>query len=191
MIVEPADQEKFKPFFDLFKLLKQELGSVSYNYWLAGGAITSHLTDSPINDFDFYSNDPKQFIQDLKLITPVVNKNPYSYDFMLDGNKLQVTDYPYRDPIRTLYNYDYTICCIAFDGNNIYYAEEFWDDIHSKTLQFRKNNIHPLTAFERLIKYAKRGFNPTAETMLRVAKDLSQRYGYAWDKITTDHFRNY
>jgi hypothetical protein len=190
MIVEQADQKKFKPFFDLFQDLEQKIGKVSYNYWLAGGSITSYLSDQPINDFDFYSNNPTQFIHDLELITPVVNKNPYSYDFMLNGNKIQVTDHPYTDPIHTLYNYDYTVCCIAFDGKNIYYAEEFWDDIHNKVLRFRKNNVHPFNAFERLIKYTKRGFSPTAETMLRVGKDLS-KYGYAWDKITTDHFRNY
>lgn len=190
MIVEHADPTIFKPFVDLFALLNEQLGSVPYNYWLAGGAITSHLTNTEINDFDLYSNDPTQFIRDLQLICPIVDKNLYSYDFIFEGRKIQVTDHPYRDPIRTLYNYDFTVCCIAFDGSNIYYAEEFWDDIHSKTLRFRKNNIHPLTAFERLVKYSKRGFNPTSESMLRVAKDLC-KHGYAWDKITTDHFRNY
>lgn len=190
MIVEPADQEKFKPFFDLFENLKQKIGKVSYNYWLAGGAITSHLTNTAISDYDFYSDNPTQFIQDLRLISPETNKNEFSYDFNLFGKKIQVTDYPYADPNRTLHNYDFTVCCISFDGKNIYYAEEFWDDIHSKTLRLRKNNIHPVMAYQRLVKYSKRGFNPTAETMLRIGKDLCSA-NLAWNKITIDHFRNY
>jgi hypothetical protein len=191
MIVEPADPAKFKPFFDLFQELRQELGEVSYKYWLAGGALTSHVTGSEINDYDFYSNDPKSFIQDMQLICgQIENKNEFSLDFNFNGKKIQITDHPYKDPVDTLYNYDYTICCVSFDGNMIYRAESFWDDIHSNTIRFRKNNVHPFQAFERLVKYTKRGFNPTADTMLRVGKDLCS-YPYDWNRITTKHFRNF
>jgi hypothetical protein len=191
MLIELADKQKYKHFFDLFQEIESKLGKVSYKYWVAGGCFTCHFTGSKINDYDFYTNDPKKFIEDLsKHYTEIKTDLPNAVNFQFGDTVLQVTDYPYDSPLRTIYNYDYTVCCIAFDGQNITRAETFWEDLSSRKLQIRKNNIHPFQAFERLVKYSKRGFNPTQETMLRVAKDLS-KYPYAWEKIKPTDFRNF
>lgn len=191
MIVELADKKTHKHFFDLFHTLKTKLGNVSYKYWVAGGCFPCHFSDQKIKDYDFYSNDPQQFAQDIsKHYTEIKTDLPNAVNFQFDDTILQITTYPYKTPLHTIYNYDYTICCMAFDGTSIVRAETFWEDLQTKKLRIRKNNIHPFQAFERLVKYSKRGFNPTQETMLRVAKDLS-KYPYAWDKIKPTDFRNF
>lgn len=191
MIIEKVDHEKFKPFVELFAELKRELGNVSYKYWIAGGALTSHVSGIQINDYDLYSNNPTELIRDITLIsgTPI-QINEFSFEFDFNGKLLQITNYPYRDPIHTLQNFDFNICCVSFDGANIYRSEDFWNDIHNKEIRFRKNNRHSFHAYLRMIKYSKRGFSPTHETILRVGKDLCSG-NYDWDKITTQHLKDY
>jgi len=191
MLVELADKTKYEHFFDVFEEIRSKIGKVSYQYWVAGGCFTSHFTGNTINDYDFYTNNPKQFIEDISNHYPEIKTDlDFALNFKFRDTILQITNYPYNTPLDTIYNYDYTICCIAFDGVSITRCETFWEDLNAKTLRLRKNNKSPFHALERLVKYSRRGFIPTQETMLRVTRDLS-KYPYTWEKIEPTHFRNF
>ena len=125
-----------------------------------------------IDSVDFYTNNPTQFIEDIsKHYTEIKTDLPNAVNFKFKDTILQITNYPYRTPLETIHNFDYTVCCMAFDGVEVIQCETFWEDLNNKTLRIRKNNMSPFHALERLVKYSRRGFTPTQETMLRTFKE--------------------
>jgi len=179
MIVSIPDKNQFDIFYDLFSTLNKNIGKRSYKYWLCGGAITCHLSGNDINDYDFYSNDPKQLIADLSKFCEIGKRHRISQDFYFEGKLLQVTDHLYRDPVETLEGFDFSICRVAFDGNTLYFTDSFWEDLKNKTIKLGKN-YSPLTAYKRLLKYVSRGFYPDDLTAFRIIKDIS-KIPYDWN----------
>jgi hypothetical protein len=180
MLASIADQNKFDIFYDLFSKLSANIGKRSYKYWVCGGAITCHLSGNTINDFDFYSDDPKQLISDLTNFCEMGKTYAKAQDFYYEGKLIQVIDCIYKDPIATMTHFDYTICRVAFDGNTLYYDETFWEDLQNKIIRLGKYNPSPLTAYIRLLKYISRGFYPDNDTAFRVIKDIS-KIPYDWN----------
>lgn len=179
MLVSIADKNKFDIFYDLFSMLNENIGKRSYKYWLCGGAITCHLSGNDINDYDLYSNDPKQLIADLSKFCEIGKRHPVAQDLYFDGKRLQVTVITYRDPIEIIKEFDFSICRVAFDGNTLYCGDSFWEDLKNKTI-ILGNNPSPINAYARLLKYISRGFYPDNDTAVRIAKDIS-KVPYNWN----------
>ena len=160
------EDKKFKKVYD-----KKEI-----NFFLCGGVFNSVLDDRRINDLDIFSNNPKFLEETLNRLKKkhYYKKEDYVTCFNLSDFKVQIIYKIINDKIEELFSYfDFTISMAGYDGVSFYCHERFWQDIATKSLVYI-NFPHPLSTFERTIKYANRGYKPCNIGLLNLCKEIAK-----------------
>ena len=141
--------------------------------WIAGGAVTSAVTGSRINDYDVFSSTPNLLVALLKEKgVTVTYENPYFVNFKIAGRKVQViTRFEYPSMEQTVKEFDFTVVCGAYDGETFVFHDRFWQDIATRRLVINKITF-PLKTMDRVAKYAKRGFTACPVGLLNIAKAI-------------------
>jgi len=136
--------------------------------FLAGGACTSAILGTYINDFDFYliTDDPEKANNQLRALAKIegkgvqldgITRSQNSVTFYFDGVKIQVILRLYSDRQQVLLGFDLDSCCCGFDGTKFVYTPRFYNAMMTNT-----NIVDPerqsLTYAYRLKKYSSRGF---------------------------------
>ena len=153
---------------------------------IAGGAIISLLCDKDVEDYDFYLL-PDSSIK----VSPVINpdytfytkhhtKNADALIFnhknkFLKSIKVQVVNcIRPENPEELFKTFDFTVCCVAYDGTNFYTHDSFFFDLNSRTLKFANKDYetNPILQYKRMIKYMKKGFAPSKQTEYSVMEYL-------------------
>lgn len=157
---------------------------VDVNVWIAGGALrdwfaTGKLTES---DVDFFSNNRTDLCKALLVLRRKFAFRPYAINkrvikgrCMIGGKRVKVDliKMLFNSPEDTIDQFDFTVCCWAVDRNKVYYHPSAPLDLLHKRLVI--NNLpYPLSTFQRLQKYLKRGFWICNGGMLEIAQAMSQ-----------------
>ena len=161
-------------------LLEQNPGQKHYHdrieFWIAGGAVLSAITDAPTKDYDTYCSNYELMIERLK--GRGVDCNQYEHGLFshlqIDNKLIEITSRTFQTPSEILDKYDFTIISAAYDGKILTYHPRFWQDVAIKTIQLTGVNF-PVRILMRVIKYTSRGYTPTHETMSELVRLLSSR----------------
>jgi hypothetical protein len=190
--------------------------------WIAGGFLRAMIAgeDDRNGDIDFFfGDDPSWSITYNMLLKPnEIQKPAFGYYSMpqydISWKKLRVMDFnseiPYRPniqlvkmvwydtPVDVIDSFDLSVCQIAIDKHNIYYAPTAFEDIKSKTIRVHRNTGSSLTLLNRLLKYEAKGYNVEADMFNRVEEEAIEvlndpakinEYFYLDKKDTKTHKR--
>lgn len=157
---------------------------VDINVWIAGGALrdwfeTGKLTES---DIDFFSNTRTDLCKTLLVLRKkykfrvfAINKRVIKGWCTIGGKnvKVDLIKILFDNPEHTIDQFDFTVCCWAVDRNKVVYHPSAPFDLLHKRLVI--NNLpFPLSTFQRMQKYLKRGYWICNGGMLEIAKAMGQ-----------------
>jgi len=167
--------------------------------FIAGGAILSTVTKTPINDYDIYPKNREgfenavfHFLDDHDGI--VINITDRAITIKLndmkndDGERYIVqiiTDF-YETADDIFESFDYTVCMGAYDcdTNKFIFHEDFFPDIASKTLRFNPKTKYPMASLFRVNKYKNKGFFISKVETMKLALAIIE-YGLpeSWNDV--------
>lgn len=168
---------------------------------LAGGALTSIFTNTPVNDWDIYFTS-KEGVD--RVITALyglnVEEDLASFDFKVNfmteksilteekykGAKVQLIHYRiFEDAFDIFDKFDFTInmCAYDFAKEEFVFHDNFFLDVARRTLQFHSGTEYPLISLMRVRKYTDRGYYISKAQMLRIAIETANRKYESWDQI--------
>jgi hypothetical protein len=145
--------------------------------WIAGGAIVSMIIGKPINDTDMYFESKRDRLiaaeRFANLGSTYVKKLRLGGKFSLKEQEFDLLHLG-KTPEETINNFDYTICCVAFDNKGeLYCHPSFWEDIKERKLVYTGNNTthKNCNKAKRLVKYLSKGFSIDDRNIHKLFKD--------------------
>lgn len=172
------------------------------NAFIAGGAITSVMTNKPINDIDVYFRSDTDFTRVLLDVFSVGPDNAYSKAFvwafnvtdksimLKSGDKLvQFITYKYfTDPWALFESYDFTINMGAYDmkKEDWVFHQDFFRHNSQRYLHFNPNTDYPIVSALRVQKYKERGYSISKAQMLKILMTVSDLKIHSWNEFK-DH----
>lgn len=173
------------------------------NAFIAGGAITSVMTNKPINDIDVYFRNPTDFTRTVLDVFGVSPDSLYSSQnsvwafnitdksiMLKSGDKLvQFIMYKYfPDPYALFESYDFTINMGAYDmkKEDWVFHQDFFRHNAQRYLEFNPNTDYPIVSALRVQKYKERGYGISKAQMLKILMTVSDLQIYSWTEFK-DH----
>ena len=165
--------------------------------FLAGGAVLSLVTKTPINDYDVYPKNEEGLIRAIeefmdrgfcanisdKAVTFVLN-NELDSEGRRRMGQIILGYYPTAESI--FKNFDFTVCMGAYDFDTLEYVfgEDFLTDIASKTLRYNVNTLYPLASFVRTRKYTSKGYKVSKAELMKMAINVASKDAPdSWDEL--------
>lgn len=193
---------------DLVDLFKK------YQLIIAGGTITSLLTNSDINDIDVYARneeDAIKFIEEVwKSQIYIVSNTKKALQFFYKDKKtykeinVQLIHFKYFTSPQDIFGtFDYTACMGAFDfkDEEFHLHNDFLKHNSQRILKFNSDTAFPIVSMLRVQKYEGKGYKISKPEFIRVIltcmnlnvntyeelKDqLGGMYGINYDKLFED-----
>jgi DNA polymerase elongation subunit (family B) len=145
---------------------------------IAGGALRDYFTGETIKDIDVFpkTQENQEYIIEVFKNNKDAKEPPSNKmlkNFSIDGKWVQIILNKFHDtPKELVSKFDYSICCVGYDGINYYNHPNFFEDLLSKRLRSVTFDF-PLSSMERLTKYAKKGYYPCNGTLLDLARAIN------------------
>lgn len=151
--------------------------------FIAGGALTSILTNRKINDFDIYFRTKQEcedainhFTFEEEYICVASTDNAVTFKTKAFGKEITLqliqADSLINECIYdTINNFDFTINMAAYDlitGNIIAHAN-FYKDNMKRKLVFNEDTLYPIVSMHRAIKYINRGYSLSGYELVKIA----------------------
>lgn len=164
----------------------------SKSYWVAGGLLRRVLTNQNIEDGDidvFFRNDgnPEQFINLMKA-KGWVDGDPFPLNHVKNlKKKMYKKEYKmqviflnmFPDIPACLDSFDYTICQLGYDGQNVITTPQCLMDNGNRRLVAHKIT-YPIASLRRLVKYSGQGYYACNGCLHELAKQIRD--------IPADHY---
>ena len=137
--------------------------------WLGGGAALALYTGEidKIKDWDLFFKSPQLLsVAKDEYIKQGFNEtitSDWSISLEMSGVIVQlVTRHYYNETEDIFRKFDFTICCFAVRGNDIYYTEMAKEDLNKKEFNFIYTENLP-TCIKRIARYGAKGFMPSSQ----------------------------
>ena len=153
--------------------------------FIAGGALTSALTNRKINDFDIYFRTEKECqeaIDHLKALNNykcvAMTENAVTFkrelSFSNSGEVIQLiraTHLINECIYDTISSFDFTINMAAYDlsSGNVIAHKDFYKDNMKRKLVFNEDTKYPIVSMHRAIKYMERGYKLSGYEQVKIA----------------------
>lgn len=144
--------------------------------WIAGGAVTSFLANDRIRDVDLFFDSREAACKVLIILRRDFNfKMHFCTKQAIKGHidyngsilNIDIVKRIFSDPIETISEFDFTVCCLAVDQESFYYHENAAFDILRKKLVVNKLPF-PVSTNRRMAKYLKRGYSICNGTIMEI-----------------------
>jgi hypothetical protein len=149
---------------------------------VAGGACRSFVTGEEPTDYDLFligadgSGELKFDVLselDEKYKRIFTCPEGLLHSWQADFGKIQlITPVEYGSLYTLFDSFDFELCRFAYDGSNLYYTQDAWDDVTNKKLTLL-NVSYPLATMNRIYKYQSYGYQTASakEELLRQVKE--------------------
>lgn len=165
--------------------------------FIAGGAVLSTVTKTPINDYDIYPKTKEDLVEicmELFSQAQMVNLSERAVTFKSykehnsEGERqlIQVIRGEFPTPESIFDNFDFTVCMGAYDCDTDQYTfhENFWPDVASKTLRFNSGTKFPLNSLIRTYKYTQKGYKTSKTEMAKIALTVASKgMPMSWEEL--------
>lgn len=154
--------------------------------WLAGGALRRLITkqDFLSGDFDFFFKSEQQrknfegqlIAQGFELKRSTKHAHEFHYQNFEDNKTLKVQSifFKYYDnPEEIINSFDYTLCQLVYDGEQLYCGDYALWDIARKKLVINKITF-ATASVRRMIKYALQGYTVCGGAITHVLNSVAQ-----------------
>jgi hypothetical protein len=150
------------------------------NCILAGGAALELYTGDiyKIKDWDLFFTEPEGYREARNLFKKLEFQGTTRSDWSITLEKSDVivqliTKYFPRDVHDLFKRFDFSVCCFAVKGSNIYYTKKAAEDVALKQINFNtSDNI--ISVIKRVARYGQKGYMPTTQCV----KDILDGYDH-------------
>lgn len=168
----------FGPGVSQLKDLMQILPSFSYTTgpWIAGGSCRRLLQGLSLDngDVDVFFYSKKQWVDfhDALKHFEVVYTSENAITFLVHGIKVQIIKRKFYESLGAVFeDFDFTVCQIGCDGNQLIVTPEAHKDITNNVLNLAdKGRYCNMTLMSRFTKYVNYGFIPVKGLYVKVVK---------------------
>lgn len=115
------------------------------------------------------------------------NKNVWAVYFIKEKVRVELIRKTFGKPKDMISDFDFTITKFAYYKNydnvdednylavyEVAFQEEFFEHLHTKRLVIDDALPYPVSTFNRMMKYAKYGYQPCRETKIRMITELAE-----------------
>ena len=171
-----------KPFeeTDLGKALESLPPLQKDGPWLAGGALRRTLLGQSIDsDFDLFFRDEAQLVAVGDVLDAVGwrrgTETDHVVNFFNGDLKVQLIRFAYYANLEAVADsFDFTICMLATDGENIAVGDYTLWDLGRKRLAVHKITF-PVSSLRRVLKYANQGFIACKGALTSILKETVEK----------------
>lgn len=184
---------QFKNAFDWFaeNVLTHVADGWQEDFVLAGGALRSYFTSTPVRDFDIYLNAKalgqftNNYTDALKMshswtkmsdtdLSWTYKKLDYNTEKQrLDDITFNIMKQSYESREEVISRFDYTVCMCAIQKGAITHHPDYFTDLATRSL--RANNLEDaLSSMWRLQKYIKLGYTIDRDDMWELAEAIHE-----------------
>lgn len=156
------------------------------NVILAGGALRSFFTKTPVRDYDLYfKSETVMTVVEDNFVRKMFRKEPVTSDDSTVWNLTTISgsegieygsyncikQYWAKEPEDVLRNYDFTVCMCAVTTDRLIYHPDYFLDLQTKQLRLH-NPGNPLNTLWRVQKYNQKGFSMSANEMWKLVERI-------------------
>lgn len=156
----------------------------STDAFIAGGAIVNLVLGEKPNDYDYFiktADLKKKLVQNFNAnpstthyLVKAVTENGITLELFTNEKSIDIQIITrFIGPVERVFtSFDYEHCKAYFDlhTHNLYYKK---DIIMNKELIYLGKDGYPINALKRLVRFVRRGWNPTNKTILNLADAIS------------------
>lgn len=159
--------------------------------YIAGGALTSVYTNTPVNDLDIYFKSKEDFLTALYGAYDnngwVVALSERAITFIWkDKTVVQLMFFDWFPTAQSIFDkFDFTCCMAALDLDSdvLHMHTRFLQDVSRRELVFNHNTSFPLASALRVKKYQERGFTISTPELLKVYSTIGMRGLKDWNDL--------
>jgi hypothetical protein len=157
---------------------------------VAGGALTSAFSATPINDVDIYFKDESSFRDAIERAYDdgmwCVDVSKRSVTFAQGNCIVQLMHFEYFTDAHAVFDaFDFTCCMGAYDidAEEFVFSNDFLKHVAQRHLSFHGGTRFPFASLLRVLKYQSRGYTIGKGDLLRIALACHRTPVNSWDDL--------
>ena len=172
---------------------------IGHKGYIAGGCFKNIFNNEQVNDIDMFfeceadfKDAQKYFKKQLEEKPSEIrfsyeNKNVWAVYFIKEKVRVELIRKTFGKPKNMISDFDFTITKFAYYKNydnvdeddylavyEVAFHEDFFEHLHTKRLVIDDDLPYPVSTFNRMMKYAKYGYQPCRETKIRMITELAE-----------------
>lgn len=162
----------------LFAYLGEDIidALIRHEAYVAGGAITSLMTNSEINDVDIYFRNKESAVNFIEEIWDdgngwVVSHTNKATAITHDDITIQLIHFDYFESPKEIFDkFDYTVCmgCYDFKTKEFILHNDFLKHNSQRLLKYNHKTAFPIISLLRVQKYNNKGYSISKPEMIRI-----------------------
>lgn len=187
-----ADTYNYRQLWWLDKLL------IGHRGYIAGGCFKNIFNNERVKDVDIFFENKADCLEAISYYKKEMQKHPNDWRFVYENEKvwsvysnkekvrLELIKSVFGKPKEVISNFDFTITKFAYYKNydnvdeenymavfEVMLHEDFFEHLHTKRLVIDDEMIYPVSTFNRVLRYAKYGYQPCRETKIKIVTNLA------------------
>lgn len=172
---------------------------IGHKGYIAGGCFKNIFNNEHVNDIDMFFECEADFKDAQKYFKKQIeekpseirfsyeNKNVWAVYFIKEKVRVELIRKTFGEPKDMISDFDFTITKFAYYKNydnvdedeylavyEVAFHEDFFEHLHTKRLVIDDDLPYPVSTFNRMMKYAKYGYQPCRETKIRMITELAE-----------------
>lgn len=187
-----TDTYNYRQLWWLDKLL------IGHRGYIAGGCFKNIFNNERVKDVDIFFENKTDCLEAISYYKKEMQKHPNDWRFVYENEKvwsvysnkekvrLELIKSVFGKPKEVISNFDFTITKFAYYKNydnvdeenymavfEVMLHEDFFEHLHTKRLVIDDEMIYPVSTFNRVLRYAKYGYQPCRETKIKIVTNLA------------------
>ena len=192
MVFKIADTYNYRQLWWLDKLL------IGHKGYIAGGCFKNIFNNERVKDVDIFFENKADFLEAISYYKKEMKEHPSDWRFVYENEKvwsvysnkekvrLELVKSTFGKPKQVISEFDFTITKFAYYKNydnvdeenymavfEIIFHEDFFEHLHTKRLVIDDEMIYPVSTFNRVMRYARYGYQPCRETKIKIVTNLA------------------
>ena len=193
MTFKTSDLLNYRQLWRLDKFL------IGHKGYIAGGCFKNIFNNERVKDLDIFFESEQDFIEAKKYFKQQMKDKPQEWRFSYENKncwsiystkekvRLELIRNTYGKPKNVISNFDFTITKFAYYKNydnldeenhmavfEVIFHENFFEHLHTKRLVVDARLPYPVGTFNRILRYAKYGYQPCKETKIKIVTELAK-----------------
>jgi hypothetical protein len=192
MVFKIADTYNYRQLWWLDKLL------IGHKGYIAGGCFKNIFNNEQVKDVDIFFENKADCLKAISYYKKEMKEHPNDWRFVYENEKvwsvysnkekvrLELVKSTFGKPKKVISEFDFTITKFAYYKNydnvdeenymavfEIIFHEDFFEHLHTKRLVIDDEMIYPVSTFNRVMRYARYGYQPCRETKIKIVTNLA------------------
>lgn len=192
MSLKVADIYNYRQLWWLDKLL------IGHRGYIAGGCFKNIFNNERVKDIDIFFENKADCLEAISYYKKEMQEHPNDWRFVYENEKvwsvysnkekvrLELIKSVFGKPKQVISDFDFTITKFAYYKNydnvdeenymavfEVMLHEDFFEHLHTKRLVVDDEMIYPVSTFNRMLRYAKYGYQPCRKTKIKIVTNLA------------------